>query len=541
MKAALTTIATAILSLTCIAQTTYYTPVLVDTVDPTPNYNGYSPVVFNNRLFFCNEVQAGPVYKRKDLYATDGTTAGTKLLKDAPGKMTGLEPLYITPLGNKLLFASVTANDKKLFVSDGTTAGTQPLLNINSIGDDDVNFITAVGSKAFFFADDGVHGTEPWVTDGTATGTQMLKDIDANAGWGPLCEATCSMNGLFYFFVTNGVTGELELWASDGTTTGTVKVLDFTGVAYPHAQQPMVVNGTLYFSLQNAGATELWATSGAIGDVRKIGILGNGNCTGYYAELNGQLYFTQYDGNNTILWMTDGVQLTPLKQGPKPPHPAMNNVIAFNGYIYFNYNDGNVGTEIWRTDGVTANMYKDVWPGVNSGGGAGFTIAGGMLYFCSYRPGAAQLFCTDGNGFVIHPVFPIGMTPGWGADDYVGMGGFMTAMNDTLYYAGRYDNSGWGLYKVRKVIVNSVSMTSNEMGVQLYPNPTTGKFSVELTTGNIREVEVCDALGRRVYKHAGNHAQRIELSLPATLSNGSYTLRIATRDGIVKQRLELNR
>ena len=34
------------------------------------------------------------------------------------------------------------------------------------------------GYKAFFAADDGIHGEELWVTDGTEAGTKMVKDIN---------------------------------------------------------------------------------------------------------------------------------------------------------------------------------------------------------------------------------------------------------------------------------------------------------------------------------------------------------------------------
>jgi hypothetical protein len=541
MKAILTTIATAILSLPCIAQTTYYTPVLVDTLNPTTNnmhYMGYKPQALNGKLFFCAD--SGTTNIKTSLYVTDGMPGGTKLLKDGDNSW-GVQLWQTATLNNKLLFTTLTRPyEQMLWESDGAPASTQSLLDIGT-GNDLVSFITTIGNKTFFIANDVVHGEEPWVTDGTVTGTRMLKDTDPNAGWGPIWEAACAMDGRYYLFATNGITAEVEMWASDGTTGGTIKLQDFVGAALPFGHKPMVVNGAIYFALENAGNLELWATSGAIGDARKVGTLANDDCTGYYAELNGLLYFTQYDGNNTILWMTDGVQLTALKQGPKPYYSSMNDVIAFNGFIYFNHDDGIVGNEIWRTNGITTNMYKDVWPGVKSGGGSGFTIAGDMLYFFSDRPTGAQLFCTDGVGPNINSVFPIGMTPGWGADDAVYIGGFMTAMNDTIYCKGRYDNNGWGLYKVRPVVVNSVKDIEHENPVQLYPNPTTGDCVVVLKKGVIKEVEVCDALGRRVYKQAGNHVNSMQLSLPATLSNGIYTLRIATQDGIVKQRLQLNR
>ena len=37
--------------------------------------------------------------------------------------------------------------------------------------------LVEVNGRAFFAANDGIHGTELWVSDGTATGTRLVKDI----------------------------------------------------------------------------------------------------------------------------------------------------------------------------------------------------------------------------------------------------------------------------------------------------------------------------------------------------------------------------
>ena len=38
--------------------------------------------------------------------------------------------------------------------------------------------MVAIGSTAYFTADDGVHGEELWKSDGTAAGTVLVKDIN---------------------------------------------------------------------------------------------------------------------------------------------------------------------------------------------------------------------------------------------------------------------------------------------------------------------------------------------------------------------------
>ena len=61
---------------------------------------------------------------------------------------------------------------------------------------------TVVGSVAFFYANDGVHGMELWKTDGTPSGTLMVKDIvpgseGSYAGYGKFSRRP-SVQLLFY-------------------------------------------------------------------------------------------------------------------------------------------------------------------------------------------------------------------------------------------------------------------------------------------------------------------------------------------------------
>ncbi|MEZ5990305.1 MAG: hypothetical protein R3F30_14530 [Planctomycetota bacterium] len=58
--------------------------------------------------------------------------------------------------------------------TDGTVAGTTLVADINpSDAGSDPYYLTPIGSKLYFRADDGTHYAERlWVTDGTAAGTR---------------------------------------------------------------------------------------------------------------------------------------------------------------------------------------------------------------------------------------------------------------------------------------------------------------------------------------------------------------------------------
>ena len=71
------------------------------------------------------------------------------------------------------------AHGRELWKTDGTEAGTVLVKDIQPGGyDSDPSYLTDVGGTLFFTADDGIHGAELWKTDGTEAGTVLVKDIN---------------------------------------------------------------------------------------------------------------------------------------------------------------------------------------------------------------------------------------------------------------------------------------------------------------------------------------------------------------------------
>ena len=66
----------------------------------------------------------------------------------------------------------------ELWATDGTPAGTRLVEDIQP-GDASSapEGLAAVGDTLYFSADDGTHGRELWRSDGTAAGTEMLVDL----------------------------------------------------------------------------------------------------------------------------------------------------------------------------------------------------------------------------------------------------------------------------------------------------------------------------------------------------------------------------
>jgi ELWxxDGT repeat protein len=121
-----------------------------------------------------------------------------------------------------MLFFTVydDAHGVELWKSDGTAAGTMMVKDVRpgTVGSYPL-YLTAVGQKLVFAADDGAHGQEVWASDGTAAGTVMIADLVP----GPKDSYPTALgivDGTFYF-ADGGAPQSGLLWTSDGTAAGT--------------------------------------------------------------------------------------------------------------------------------------------------------------------------------------------------------------------------------------------------------------------------------------------------------------------------------
>lgn len=212
--------------------------------------------------FWANDQTVG-----KELWKSDGTEAGTVLVKDIrPGPDNGA-PTFIPLsqsiwLGDRLLFiADEGTHGPELWITDGTEAGTMLLKDITpGTAKRDLHFFTVIGDKALFRANDGTHGYELWVTDGTTAGTTLLRDIRPGSGDGiSSIVAAAVFQNLLFFTADDGVHGR-ELWISDGTEAGTTLLADIRpGAAESVPVRYQVIGNTLFFFAEtNATGRELW-------------------------------------------------------------------------------------------------------------------------------------------------------------------------------------------------------------------------------------------------------------------------------------------
>ena len=180
-------------------------------------------VVINGVMFFTARAETTGV----ELWKTDGTGAGTVLVKDIwPGSFPGPSPHSFTNVnGTLFFFASDPDHGAELWKSDGTAGGTVLVQDIvsgpgSSVSPTGADRVVKDG-VLYFVASDISHGYELWRSDGTAAGTFMVRDIRTNtpSGLSPGTSGLINVNGTLFFAANDGVTGN-ELWSSDGTSAG---------------------------------------------------------------------------------------------------------------------------------------------------------------------------------------------------------------------------------------------------------------------------------------------------------------------------------
>jgi ELWxxDGT repeat protein len=149
------------------------------------------------------------------LWVSDGTDAGTHLVKDINPGPGDSNPSGLRAFGGRLYFAA-TAPDTgtELWVSDGTDAGTHLVQDITpGPGGSFPTSLTVVGDRLFFAAVGPGTGGELWVTDGTAEGTRLVQDINPGPGYSSPDNLTALGDRLFFAAFSPQTGRELWVWA----------------------------------------------------------------------------------------------------------------------------------------------------------------------------------------------------------------------------------------------------------------------------------------------------------------------------------------
>jgi ELWxxDGT repeat protein len=111
------------------------------------------------------------------------------------------------------------------------------------------------------------------------------------------------------------------------------------------------------------------------------------SCGGSFAAVNGNLVFPGRDENGCELWRSDGVTAGLFRDiNPGPPNSMWPSSTApfasVSGLVLFGADDGSQGLELWATDGdATAQMVQDIASGAAWSTPRSFTEVGPLVFF----------------------------------------------------------------------------------------------------------------------------------------------------------------
>ncbi len=319
----------------------------------------------NGTLFFTTS--AG-------LWRSDGTEAGTVLVK-ALGLLANL-----TNVNGTLFFVNL---ERELWKSDGTDAGTVMLVDFGL--NNGPQFLTAVGATLYFQAAEASTGRELWKSDGSVAGTVLVKDILPGTG-SSLAHPGAGMQGVLYFTAPDGAGGS-GLWKSDGTAGGTTRVRTFGYLG----NELVRAGGSLYFQANDGlSGVELWKSDGSADGTTLVRDINPGpslSGPSLLVDLNGTLFFTALHPSYGVeLWKSDGTAagtdlVKDLNPGGSGSAPA--DLVDVAGTVFFQANDGTTGTELWKSDGTAAGtvLVKDIRAGASGSSPLLLFELDGSLYF----------------------------------------------------------------------------------------------------------------------------------------------------------------
>jgi ELWxxDGT repeat protein len=267
---------------------------------------------------------------RGEVWVTDGTTAGTSLLKDVISVYSSyydmiVPNILIGPIlerGTGTYFRRWTDNYcGSWYRTDGTTEGTistQDLgfgLDFERLSD---RWPTAeLGNKTLFFSPDKLESRmEMWATDFTPTGTKRISDnltlYTINPGYG------LYVAGDYAYFISKTTQYKYWLCRSDGTLAGTTMVAavstPFSGGITDGCQS---AGNSLYFAgTDSTYGTELWKAGGTTAGAGMVKDLFPGVGSGLIEIMSDEsmagapfLYFVGDDGiHGSALWRSDGTE-----------------------------------------------------------------------------------------------------------------------------------------------------------------------------------------------------------------------------------------
>jgi ELWxxDGT repeat protein len=279
-----------------------------------------------------------------ELWATDGTAEGTRLVKDVNPEGSS-NPRRMIAFAGRLFFLADTPQGRELWRSDGTPEGTERILDFHEQGTGSIDLVQAGGALFILAHMESI--VEVWRSDGTEAGTERVLTLPQR-----LYEHRAV--GRHLFLVTWGPQGH-EMWAVDGGTGEAVRVLQ---VEITQEMRLLPVGDHLAFALEDDHGWEPWWSDGTPEGTHRIADICPGLCASFQnfaGTYGGRAVFLADDGvSGAEPWLTDGTAAGTYRLGDFCPGECggfVSEVHEINGWLVLLLVDGDVRVSDGTPDG----------------------------------------------------------------------------------------------------------------------------------------------------------------------------------------------
>ena len=514
----------------------------------------YEFTSYNGKLYFgADEVTSG-----QEIWVYDPATGNTDILSDTPAS---LRPNGFTELDGKLFFSGIHPEEGYglLYYDDATGEVTATsYITPSSIGH--ITNITAYQDKLYFHADDEMVDGEIFVYDPSTNEYELLADINSDGSSNP--EELMVFNEVLYFQANDGVSGR-ELWQYNAATNDVSLVADINpGEEDSNPGWLTAYDDKLYFSAYMPSlAYDIYSYDPATGAISQhTDVSGNLN-PAWLKVYKDKLFFNGryssgvnvellcYDANTDELILTE--DLNP--NGASNPYY----LTVWNDKLYFTAFTEDYGREIWEYNDTTLSIISDIRPGVPDSDPEYLTVFNDKLYFAAndgLRGSEIWSLAACLNLFVATEPQQGGESGG--SIDLTVNGGLppYTYTWSTGADTEDIDNLEQGEYTVTVTdasgclseltaivgFVSGVDDYLSEAYVKVYPNPTSGNFTVRVEGKQLEAIEIYDLSGKLIDQHLLKMKSE-EASISFTNGTpGIYYLKLHVRDGVMYKKLVIS-
>ena len=501
------------------------------------------------------------------IWASDGTTEGTEMVKQIPSGIAFPDEEQLNSLqwrinyaldkhvsNDKIYFsAETTETGKEVWVSDGSSSGTQLLKDIipgpyscyyRGMPRSYVPF----GGKTYFLicTDPNNYSPRLWATDGSESGTQPIEPslIDSNID---------NLVALSDRLVIRS--SDSSLWYSDGTRGGTTENSDLSfkvgSISAPYNDQIfMWVKGSgNYFQ-------DLWVTEGPQKTPKFVMSLSETDTFSYGFQSdtplpNGKMLFMtgKYSASDSqytfVLWGTDGSAAgtsTFFEQTYSEPFSTPKFFIYLepvNKTFFF------TASALWETDGSSTAIVKQFDSGsFGKVMSESYSSAGFFLLFVNNggNNNVVEVWASDGTTEGTKSLAMNNKLPSWytfgatpenpdAASDPDNLYYDATTLNDhTILFEGEFGPYGRELFKVTRTLTDTLAPTPAPTPAPSSPTSPTNPDTCSDSTNNFwaekpgengwRKEKTCDgwvkrkSVAWRCYKVGG-----VKTNCPKTCTN----------------------